>query len=270
MYETFTVIVGILVALVAGVAVGWWSAAKAFKLNIYQLDHRVADDHNNYLMILRRELANYIIRKEPEKFLNAYKRNHDELKRYKTLSRVALTGEYIALCERFKYLRDLDIVGSGSQSHVLYDDAFSWSSVDDVLAHYWTICRFQRLKTLLDEHWAGFDVTSTEDLAHCEEYVTAINDAKFVIRLEKAIRTYYASRSEVLTEFENDEFFVQPLHHFAELRYGVMFKDTNEFGIRSVFEFDETDKAPLITYYRSDSSYTKEDYVDTRLKDYFR
>jgi hypothetical protein len=270
MYETFTVIIGIVVALVAGVAAGRRTLAKTHKWTINQLEHRVANDHNQYFMVLRRELANYVIRREPGKFLESYRKNHDELKRYKTFSRVALTGEYIALCERFKYLRDLDIVQSEIQSYVLYEDAFGWKSIDDVLAHYWTICRFQRLKTLLDEHWAGFDVTSNEDLAHCEEYVTAINDAKFVIRLEKAIRTYYASRTEVLTEFENDEVFVRPLHHFAALRYGVGFKDTNEFGIRSVFQFDEADKAPSITYYRSDSSFTKEDYVDTRLKDYFR
>lgn len=270
MYETFTVIVGIVVALVAGVAVGWWSAAKAFKLNIYQLDHRVADDHNSYLMILRRELANYVIRREPIIFLNAYKKNHDELKRYNEFSKVALMGEYVALCERFKKFRDLDIVQSEIQSYVLYEDAFGWKSVDDVLAHYWTICRFQRLKTLLDEHWAGFDVTSNEDLAHCEEYVAAINDAKFAIRVEKAIQTYHGGKAGVLTEFENDELFVQPLHHFAEFRYGVGFKDTGEFAIRSWFDFGKADKAPMISIYRSDPSFTKETYVDTRLKDYFR
>ena len=269
MYETFTVVIAMIVTLGFGVAVGWWTAAKAFKLEIYGIEHRVADDQANYLMILRRELANYVIRSEPVKFLNAYKKNHDELKQYKMFSRVALMGEYIALCERFKYLRDLDIVQSEIQSYVLYEESLGWKSVDDVLAHYWTICRFQRLKTLLDEHWESFDVTSNEDLAHCEKYVAAINDAKFAIRVEKAIQTYHGGKAGVLTEFENDELFVQPLHHFAEFRYGVGFKDTNEFGIRSVFEFDEAGKAPSITIYRSDSSFTKEIYVETRLKDYF-
>jgi hypothetical protein len=267
MYETFTVVIAMIVTLGFGVAVGWWTAAKAFKLEIHGIESRVADDQANYLMILRRELANYVIRSEPVKFLNAYKKNHEDLKQYEKFSKAALIGEYTALCKRFKYFRDLDIVET--RSHVLYEDAFAWMSVDDVLAHYWTICKFQRLKMLLDEHWAGFDVTSNEDLAHCEEYVAAINDAKFAIRVEKAIQTYHGGKAGVLTEFENDELFVQPLHHFAEFRYGVGFKDTNEFGIRSVFEFDEAGKAPSITIYRSDSSFTKEIYVETRLKDFF-
>jgi hypothetical protein len=267
MYETFTVAIAIIVTLGFGVAVGWWIAAKVFHLEIYGFKHRVADDQANYLMILRRELANYVIRSEPVKFLDAYKKNHEDLNQYEKFSRAALIGEYTALCERFKYFRDLDIVGT--RSHVLYEDAFAWMSVDDVLAHYWTICKFQRLKMLLDEHWAGFDVTSDKDLAHCEEYVTAITDAKFVIRLENAIKTYYGSGSDVFARFENDEIYVRSLDSFLETRHGICFKDTNEFGIRSVFYFDEVDKAPFITYRRSDSSFTVETSVQTRLKDFF-
>jgi hypothetical protein len=267
MYETFTVVIAMIVTLGFGVAVGWWTAAKAFKLEIYGIEHRVADDQANYLMILRRELANYVIRREPVRFINAYKKNHEDLKQYEKFSKAALIGEYTALCKRFKYFRDLDIVET--RSHVLYEDAFEGMSVDDVLAHYWTICKFQRLKILLDAHWASFGVTSDQDLAHCEEYVTAITDAKFVVRLENAIKTYYGSRVAVFADFENDEISVRSLDSFLETRYGVGFKDTNEFGIWSVFYFDEVDKAPLITYRRSDSSFTVETSVQTRLKDFF-
>jgi hypothetical protein len=267
MYESFTVGVSMIVALGVGVAAGWWFATKAFKSESYELGNRVADDQNNYLMILRRELANYVIRKEPEKFLDAYKKNHAELSRYATLSEAALKGEYVDICTRFKYFRDLDIVEA--RSHVLYEDALGWMSVEEVLAHYWTICRFQRLKKLLDKHWAKFDVTSDKDLEHCERYVTAIKDAKFAIRLERAVRTYHGSRTGDSTEFENDEFSVRPLSHFAELRYGVSFKDTEEFGIRTFFGFDDAEKAPLITYYRSDQSFTRESHVTTRLMDCF-
>jgi hypothetical protein len=267
MVGTFTLVASIVVALCVGAAVAWWAANKGFDLVIYQRESRVAGDHNDYLMVLRREIGNYLVRRDPMKFLMAYRKNHHELKRYEGFSKAALQGEFVALCERFRYLRDFDTVGV--RPHVLYEDALDWISDDDVLERYWTICRFQRLKTLLDEHWEYFDVTSDEDLKHCEEYTRKILDAKFAVRVKNAIDTYYLARSETGLFYENSEFFIRPLNHFAEVRYGVGFKDTDEFGIYSVFHFDDRDRKPLIHYYRSDSSFTREDSVDKMLSRHF-
>jgi hypothetical protein len=94
--------------------------------------------------------------------------------------------------------------------------------------------------------------------------------------LKNAIDEFYAYRrgkdnglalgaEEAL--YETATFSVCRVPHFAEVRYGVHFKDTDEFGLYGMFVFDEPDKEPHSHFHRSDAGFEKESYLDDILID---
>lgn len=266
MFSTLTLAISALTALGIGAAAAWKFAESNQKIALYRLESLQAKDQSHYLDVLRRELANHLIRHDSERFLRLYRERHFELNKYEDRPKVALTAELLTLSEKFPFLQDFDIVGV--RPHVLYEDAFSWQSLDDILEHYWAICRLKKLYSLLHEHWRYVDVTSTEDLAHCEEYVRRLEGAKFAKRLDQAVDTYYRFRGAGFEFFENDTVSVTPISHFAELRWGVHFKDTKEYGIRTKYDFDDPNRNSLVCYFRSDYKFENETAIDTALKEY--
>jgi hypothetical protein len=60
--------------------------------------------------------------------------------------------------------------------------------------------------------------------------------------------------------YETATFSVRQVPHFAEIRYGVHFNNTDESGLYTVFYGDRDD--PYIGFYRSDAGFTKEINLD--------
>jgi hypothetical protein len=58
-------------------------------------------------------------------------------------------------------------------------------------------------------------------------------------------------------DYEDRALSIFPLRHFAELRWGIHFKETEEFAIYSVF-YDDGSKA-YKGFYRSDDTFQKEE-----------
>lgn len=266
MFSTLTLVISVLIALGVGAAAAWKLAENSRKSEIYRIEHIQAKDHSRYLDVLRRELANHLLRHDSSRFLRSYRERHVELSNYKDRQKVALKAELLTLCEKYPYLEDFDIVAV--RPHVLYDDALSWRAYDDVLDHYWAICRLKKLNSLLNQHWEYIDVTSDEDLAHCEEYVRKLEDARFAKRLDQAVDTYYRFREAPLEFFENDFVSITPIPQFEGLGWGIYFKDTKEYGIRTMYSFDDPDRKPLVSYFRSDYRFEKQVIVDTALGAY--
>ena len=125
------------------------------------------------------------------------------------------------------------------------------------------ITRFDGVLCALDPDWKWFHATSDDDLAHLITYVQMIKDAKFRLRLERAIDDFYLWRSaRDETPGARDDTFdygdttVRRIDHFAENRYGVHFKDTNECGLYSFFVFDDGRISHY--YYRCDHTFQEE------------
>lgn len=169
----------------------------------------------------------------------------------------------------------------GTRDHVLYADGLSMNSYDEVERHFRDIIRFQALQIALNENWGAINwgrtsATSGDDLAHLEKYVQRFKDTRFKNRLKNAIDEFYAYRrgkdnglalgaEEAL--YETATFSVCRVPHFAEVRYGIHFKDTDEFGLYGMFVFDEPDKEPHSHFHRSDAGFEKESYLDDILID---
>jgi len=247
-----------LVALVAGLVLGFWIGAKlateGFKPGVRELARTQAYDRNNYLRVLRRELANHLMQRDADGFARLYEKLHYDLVRYDKFSREALAGEFRALIERFPQYDDFDLIGT--REHVVYPDAFGLNDDEDVGEHFRSIVRFQALNAKLDETWSHFKATSEDDLKHLHEYARGVRDAKFKKRMKAAIDFYYLARGEERDSFEARDFSVVRVTHVAEIRYGVHFKDTDEYGLYGAFHGDRAE--PFEHYYRTDSAFENE------------
>lgn len=166
----------------------------------------------------------------------------------------------------YPFYEDFDTVGV--REFVLYEDALSSTDYENVLSHYGTLIRFQALQGVLNSGWSHSEPTSDEELEFLEEYVRRLNDTRFRARLEQAISEFEAwdrgrwnSRDEPI--YETSTFTARRVAHFAESRYGVHFKDTDEYGLYGVFHAD--DNSIYTGLYRTDASFEKEIYLGSSL-----
>lgn len=244
--------------LLVGVVLGFWlgarAAAEGVKPGIQQLARTQAYDRNNYLRILRRELANHLMQRDPAMFERLYEKLHYDIARYDTFSKDGLAGEFRALVERFPQYDDFDLIGT--RQHVLYPDAFGIHDDEDASEHFRAIVRFQALNAKLDDAWSQFKATSEDDLKHLHDYARDVRDAKFKKRLKSAIDLFYFARGEDRDSFETRDFSVVRVSHIAEIRYGVHFKDTDEYGLYGSFHGDRAE--PYESYYRTNMMFEDE------------
>ena len=222
---------------------------------------RVAQAHDrwNLLNSWRREIANILIWEEPDQYITLYRTLHAETSKFKDWKSDVLHSKFDELSKKYPQYIDFDLIGT--RTYILYPDARSTCSDDDLAAHYSDIVRFQALQTVIDPYWRFFSATSDEELNNLTKYGQHIKDTQFRIRLEKAIQMYEihrAAKDETMPEFETPEVCVSPIWHFADARYGVHLKKTDEYGLYSVFYFDEIEKPPSRSFFRSDATFQTE------------
>ncbi len=234
-------------AFAVGVFLGMKIAGSAMKPGLQEMAHDIASDRKNYLEILRREIVNHLMQRDPVKFKKVYERVHNEIMKYKTFSKEGLANELGGLCESFPKYSDFDLLAT--RSHVLYADAFASFDDEEVSEHFRTLVRFQALNARLKDSWSLWEPTSENDLEHLREYVRQIIDSRFEQRLKSAISHYRLCKSIGPEAYETPELSIVSVSHFAEIRYGVHFKDTGEYGLYGCFYGDRA--KPHESYYRS-------------------
>ena len=222
-----------------------------------------ANDRVQLLMTLRRELANYMVRRDPDRFLALYEKSNAIVDDVSQSDKSELKTQLASLCEKYPFYTDFDLFLS--REHVLYEDAISWNSFEEIEGHYLDLVKFQALQSVLIEDWKLVgSATSQNDLEHLKKYVQEIKDTIFRQRIVNAIDVFYKSRNDDV-KFENDVFQIRPVYHIAENRYGIYFKDTDEYGLYCFFVHDDPDKVSC-SYYRSDEKYENEGCLDANIE----
>jgi len=267
------VIVGVVLFFVFGFGAKAGVSVAKDAPNFASRDVRTAQvhDRNNLLSAYRREIANVLVWRDPDRYLDFYRTLHTEVSTYKDWKIDALQAKHDELAKKYPQYADFD--GFGTRLHVLYTDThYGWS--EDLAARFADITRFQALAFTSywksEATWLG-GATSDDDLAHLTEYVLSIKDTKFALRLERAVDDYRAwcegkgGRPHWDSPIEEQTFdtytvTVRPISHFAENRYGVHFKDTNEFGLYTFYVFD--DGRISYSYYRTDAKFQSEHPLD--------
>lgn len=239
-----------------------------------------AEDRAAFLYVASRELANLMIWKDPDRYLSLYKALLAETDAFKSWKDDALQAKYDEISKRYPQYSDFDVLGV--RPYVLYPSAAGSFSYDDLAGFYSDIVRFVAILKASNEHWKNVGGLTAQELQHLEKYVRRLKDTKFKLRLRRAIEDFYTWRSgrEQANDgssdaFDRNGYVVSRVRHFAENRYGVRLKDTNEFGLYGFFVHDNPapngDVDISYSYYRSDPSFEKEIWldVDGAVYDYF-
>jgi hypothetical protein len=246
-----------LVGLGVGFTTGLKAERSALLPVLQSLSRANAEDRMAYLGILRRELANMLVKNKANLFLELYKETYKELDSFKLLRPELLSAKRDELCKKYFLYTDFDLFGT--KDHVLYSDACC--SYEEMAAYYKDIICFQQLNIILDKDWAHFKAISENDLKHLEKYVGRVNDTLLKKQLKQAMKEYHTFHTHSPDKpFNTPNFRVDPIGHFAEVRYGIHVKATNEFGIFGIF-FADNEKN-YESFFRSDPSFKTEERLD--------
>lgn len=265
----FWVVCAAIAGLIIGALIGLLGLAKFLQPDLIARDKQWkltnAADLTSYLDVLRRELANWMLRHDPDRYLRLYKRVKEEVAEIRAANAAVQKARLVLLSEKYPSYAEFDVIGV--RDYVLYDDTLSMFRFDEIETAYKDIINFQALKFAVDEAWRWkTPPTNDSELEHLENYSKRLKDTRFKNRLQDAISRYYIYRSgreaakddKSIYEYETDMFNVRHVSHFAENRYGVHFKDTDEYGIFGFFYLDDASKPPLEGFYRSNEKFDKE------------
>ena len=260
---SLAVITGI-IALIGGFFLGQRSAAKTAERvrarairEIDRLGHTQAIDRANYLQTLRRELANILIWRDPDRYLQLYKQLHTEVTSLASWRPEEVQKRLAELREKYPLYSDFD--GVRTREYLLYADGVSSKDDDQLEARYKDLVIFAALSVIADEDWKSaksfVDTTSEEDIAYLSKYVERVEDTKLTLRLERAMDDYRFGNRKADGSFDSDFCSIRCLPGIAK-RYGIHLKRTNEFGIYSFFVYD--DGHEFQSFCRSDPSFQLE------------
>lgn len=222
---------------------------------------RVANDQRTMLDTWRREIANILVWENPDRYLDLYRTLHGEVSAYSGMKPEVLRAKLGEMCAKYPRFEDFDAMST--RTHVLYPEAREIMSSEDLAEKFSEITRFLAMQRATNSNWQFVKATSDDDLDHLVKYVSKIKDTKFRLRLERAISDYYvwcADSDRDGDVFEYGHVVVQPVSHFAETRYGIYLKDTNEFGLYGLFHAN--DERIFHSFYRSDNSFREEKRLD--------
>jgi hypothetical protein len=250
-----------ILALIAVAVFAFRQGARTAEGPIREMRTAQAHDRMNYLSTLRRELANYLIWRDPNRYVRLYSLIHAETAPIKDLAPASLHERLAALCEKYPNYEDFDPIGT--RDYVLYDDTLS-GELDEIEQRYRDIAMFQAVMIASTKSWKCFHATNAKELEHLNGYVKRVHDTKLRLRLEQAVREHYiweaGKEANPDDPYQSQDFSVCRVGHYAENRYGIEDKKTREFGLYGVFVAD--DGRLFNSYYRSDPAFEREEHLD--------
>ena len=229
-------------------------------------------DQAKYLSTLRRELANYLIWHNPQRYLQFYRSLHAETSNVSNWKQDDAASAFKEICDRYPDYRDFDTIGV--RDYVLYPDGFGWSSIEDIEQSYRDLVWFMALSAVADYAWkdisdrGAVSLTSERELEHLEKYVKKVQDTQFKLEIDAAMRARAYSKFEryddLEKEFNNDSYRIVYLHHPFETAYGIQFKKTNRYAKQTAFsDWNEDEyRPPLYSYYETDSAFENDRTLD--------
>lgn len=257
-----------LVAISVGFILGMKLTAKAALPGFREIEKVQAIDRANYLFTLRRELANLLIWRDPQRYVKLHESLSSQLSSIGAWRIEEINKRLEELCVKYPSYNDFDIISS--REYVLYVDSASSLNYDELEARYRDIVTFWELSLVGTAGWKeaslrGFISTdfshefNTAVMEHLSDYVRRIEDTKLIAKIDQAIDAFYSQYFEN-NGVENDTYSVSRIPDLSpDNTYGIHVKNTDQFAIYSSFVYD--DGKTTKSYYRSDSKFEKKELL---------
>ena len=242
-----------LLTLIVGFCLGAKLIARTTAHGINEIKKNQAIDRANYLFTLRRELANILIWRDPQRYVKLSQELRTEFSTLKSWHLAEINKRLSELSKKYPFYDDFDIIRT--KEYVLYLD--NSEDYEQLEAGYRDIATFVALSFVGNPSWKDApqqtDLVS-DKLEHLLRYVERIEDTKLVIIIDRAMEAYRKNEHGLL---DNDLYAVKILRRQSfDLRYAVHIKRTNEFAIKSTFIHDGGDATH--NYFSSDAMFEKE------------
>ncbi len=258
---------------------------EALHREVAKLHREKAADLALYLQILRRELANHLIREDADRFLKLYESAREAEMEIGAMDKEAQEVSLQQIVQKFPNFQEFDIIQT--REHVIYEDALNWHQIEDIETHYLNIVKYHALMRILDTDWQHvLTATDEGDLEHLRGYVARIKDTKFKQRVLAAVREYqevkwsgYDTR-EITSQpsyepgatalYETGAFAIFALPNsmsvgrsYSLYFYGLWLKDVDEYAIYEMGRLDDREPPTAYTYVeRSDQRFETRENID--------
>jgi hypothetical protein len=257
-----------LIASLFSLTVGIWLGFKLYSKTIIPVlndkDKTQAIDRANYLKVLRRELANILVWRDPQRYIALHKKLTLDSKNLESFRSEEIKKRLAELTAKYPFYVDFDVIGL--REYVLYVDGI-WRGYDELESSYIDIVMFESLSIERDPAWkiaadcGLIDKFSTGDSTHLIEYVQMIEDTKLQLTINQAMEKYYYARNSESGILDNDYYTVKMNYNNRSpaSEYTIHLKATNEFAVYESFTYDSGKTS--ISFYRSDSTFEKRDLI---------
>jgi hypothetical protein len=165
----------ILIAIALGVAFHFWRRLNRCKDLAPRLAITVAANCEMILATYRREIANYLMQRDPDRFLNLYRRARAAESAVEAGSEEDREARFAFITNRYPFYSDFDLVGA--LEHVPYAEALSGYRLEDIEEHYLRLVKYHALRRALDPDWRFRGRATTNlKLEHLQAYVQKIKN----------------------------------------------------------------------------------------------
>lgn len=209
-----------------------------------------------YFSVLCRELANELIRRNPDRFVELTEQIVMEVEKIERLSKEDVLVRLRGMAQTYWEYVAFD--GVGTKNYILYEDGLAGTGDIEIEQHYRDIQIWCALNAVSNEAWrfTGECVSTEKRWNEIVEYVSRYKDTLLLYQLKCAKRDYDLHQgtlfeldeenaiSKDLENYKNENFEVQSLglngpNAPMELAWLVKVLATGEYGCWSVFYDDK-------------------------------
>lgn len=251
-------------ALIAGFIGGVLLITKESARTVREITFKQTIDRAELLSAFRREIANILIWRNPQRYLDIYRQIHSEVYSLKMWKLEEVSNRLAALSIKYPHYTDFDAVGT--REYVLYADGLCMLDYGEIEQRYIDLVMFVACSSLVDPAWKDaadrrlVHTTSDNELAHLTEYVKRIEDTRLLLRIERAIEDNYLALSISGKNLDNNVYSIINLPDYAASKYAIHLKRTEEFCIYVVFTYGDGRRTER--YFRSDATFTQENHLN--------
>ncbi len=269
--------------LLVGAFVGFKSAKDGYQNLLTDRHMRHSADLQSYFGVLRREVANQLIIRDPRKYVDLYERILWELDALGKADTARRDAELKIIADTYPIVTDFDIIGT--RDYVLYSDSISadreLEKVYRDLRVYSTITRSVSGAKWLSAKWSP--TTSSKELEHLEQYVKKLSDTHFrykVAQSERSLRDFEAFIHPLYkidgfsdlwyravekthgpnVKYATKDYIAQEVYLMPELGNGFTFVDDSSYGLTTFFAGNGDDF--YVSIYRSDAGFKHQGRLD--------
>jgi hypothetical protein len=268
----------LIVGLLIGYMIGFNLAKDAYQNLLTDRHMRHSADLQSYFGVLRRQVANQLIIRDPTKYVDLYRKILWELEELGEADTARINAELKIISDRYPSVDHFDI--NGGVGFILYSEFPGDDKLESVyrdLHVYATIVRSAPEVNSLAAKWRP--TTSKEELKHLQEYVRELSDTYFrhkIIRSGRALRDFeefirplhkidgFSDLWHQAVEqtygpnvkFATKDFIAQEVFLMPELGDGFTFLDDGSYGLTTFFSGDR-DKF-FVNIYRSDAGFKEQ------------